>query len=129
MTTPTLISPEAERTINETIARWMGWTDITLQHLDRRHHDDCVLWPHGNPPGFNGSAANEVPRFTRDLNAIALAEIRLSDEQHRRFRLYLIAVFAEKDESEFHNRSIVSASALDRSRALCRVIENASAEL
>lgn len=62
------------------------------------------------------------PDYTESLDAIHSIEMNLSREDHRRFRLNLIAVVAKGSDDEA--RSIVSATAMQRCEAILLTLSN-----
>ncbi len=80
------------------IAKWMGWTVITSNGVGR------PSW--SNRHGFDDRA---IPDYTRDLNAMAEVEERLTDNQWRDYATYKLG-------------NDVSATAAQRAEALLRTL-------
>lgn len=130
MTTPSPISPEAERTINETIARFCGYTVIDAPFIpaqvncnretvftDAARREMKACYPASNP--------QSPPNYTRSLDASALAESRLSDEQYWEYVNDLEWSSFRRDKTRTQElRDYISATAMQRSLALVKVIES-----
>lgn len=103
--------------MNVAIAEWMGWTPSQV-------HGWPSVWR--KPLGFH----DMVPNYASDLNAMALAENKLTDSEHSRFLDQLCVAIRQKStqgiydpiRSAFSLVYACSATASQRAEALCRVI-------
>jgi hypothetical protein len=107
------MKPEAQRIA---IAKAYGFEDVHEGVHPTNQWRNCLL---GIKTGKE--LHEQVPDYLQDLNAIHEAEKTLSREEHRSFRLNLIAVVADTTTDD-EPRSIVSATAAQRAEAFLKTL-------
>lgn len=117
-----------EQLLDIAIAKWLGWTAV--HNLNEQVGGYWAKTPDGENLYDRSAGLPDVailrgcPNFTGDLNAIASAEAKLSDDEHWKFRAALWDATDPVDDrlGMLHNRRYASATALQRATALAKAL-------
>lgn len=102
----THLTDTQKQTIRIAMGTWAGWLDIK----PNRRGQLCGKCPNTAPNVYS-----HLPDWTNSLDACHEVEVKLTDEEHWRFRGLL-------DKSTVAVRDVISASAEHRSLALYRAL-------